>query len=527
MLAAVDVLSAQARSRKGDKDIDRVDDDGDAIRITTLFKAKGLESPVVCVMHATRGTDQFNLVVDHLARTVIVKVGTLVPAGWDALKDAEHEAAEAERRRWMYVAATRARDQLVVCRTLTSSARSTLLDLDIAPHGLPDADAVPAHDGLWSPSTAPSVLVRVRHALTLRARLQASTTCAVAGLDARVDALLTQPAGVGDVVGDAWQRGERAAITAAQRGAVRWRAASAARASSSAASSSAASSSAASSSAASSPAAPVMGAGLAFGARVGLVVHAVMERLDLSQAIVDLVPVAHALATQLAAQASLSKADADVAVAVVTRILANPKLALARSAPERWHEVPFTFMSGSGVVAGTIDLCFPLDAQRRRWAVFDWKSTAPPPGSPQRARYEAQLAQYAKALLKNVGDIVVEVAEIVGPHHELGPVTTIDEQLAEVPERWRAAVTAVVARGAPLPDVGVDLEEDLAAVAELAWLEQKVAVGIEVDATILVALQARGWRVFAELSELAAALGVAAVSDGNVDSDDDSGDMQE
>ena len=88
-------------------------------------------------------------------------------------------------------------------------------------------------------------------------------------------------------------------------------------------------------------------------------------------------------------------------------------------------------------------------------------------------------------------------------------------------------MTAVVARGAPLPDVGVDLEEDLAAVAELAWLEQKVAVGIEVDATILVALQARGWRVFAELSELAAALGVAAVSDGNVDSDDDSGDMQE
>src|SRR5262249_41232518 len=51
----------------GEKDIDRIDDDGHAIRITSLFKAKGLEAPVVVFLHPRRTADGGSRGVDHSA----------------------------------------------------------------------------------------------------------------------------------------------------------------------------------------------------------------------------------------------------------------------------------------------------------------------------------------------------------------------------------------------------------------------------------------------------------------------------
>ncbi len=503
-LSVVDELNRQAFDRKGDKDIDRVDDDGDAIRITTLFKAKGLEAPLVVLMRAFRKNDSVDVVVDHQARSIAVRIKTLVPLTWAELLQIEDEATREERRRWMYVAATRARDQVVVCRTTPKQQSKSLLERDISANGLPTTAALPAHDETWHPKGAPpSVSVRVRHAAALQ-RASVSTAT-FPGHDDAIDALLAAPPGGGDVDGDAWAATDRERTRLAERGCVRWRAATSERGTPAA------------------QHAPTHGSTsgmqstLAVGARVGQVVHDVMERLDLSLTAEALSPTAKTLVSQLGARASLLPAEVAAADRVVDRILANPALAMARTAPERWHEVPFTFQAGTGaVVAGTIDLCFPLNAERTQWAVFDWKSSVPAVGSAKRAKYEAQLTQYAKALLRNFGDVDVAVREIVGPHPELGPVTTPDDAVLNTPERWRDAVAALVGAGAAAPSFDFDLEEDLPAIGDVVWVENHVALGVDVDDATRATLVERGWKLCADVNDAAIALGVPlAAEEGN------------
>ncbi|HEY1100803.1 MAG TPA: UvrD-helicase domain-containing protein, partial [Myxococcota bacterium] len=230
-LAVVQALEQQRLSRRGDKDIDRIDDDGDAIRITTLFKAKGLEAPLVFVLHATRNADAVDHIVDHGAGRIAVKIGELVPADWEQKKLVEAEQAQQERQRWMYVAATRARDQLVIVRTTTPGTKkptraSALYDVDIAARGLPSAEALPAHDAVWHADDAGTVAVRVRRVSALSTSVVRAAASTFGAHDAAVDALLAAPRATGgDVDGIAWSDRRAAQLKQAQRGCVRWRAA--------------------------------------------------------------------------------------------------------------------------------------------------------------------------------------------------------------------------------------------------------------------------------------------------------------
>jgi ATP-dependent exoDNAse (exonuclease V) beta subunit len=495
--AAVEELRRQERAVK-DKDIARIDKDGDAVRITSLFKAKGLEAPLVFVLLAARKTFSTPCLVDHASQTVALKIGELVPPGWKERAEQEKMHEEAERRRFMYVAATRARDQLVVCRphiervptkdenvTREKLRANDLLKPDIHPRGLPPCDEV-THGEMFTlgdtGSAADAPTVRMLRAEELPPAPASDET--FPHRDAEVDAWLapsSAPSSLGDPDGDLWLAQRRNATRAATRGCVRWRQASG------------------------EPGETGWKPGTTVdeapreervGARGGRVIHAVMERLDLAQPHEVCAARADELVRLLGVQAALPEEMIERCAEILLRILKNPLVEKARNAPERWHEVPFTFSPRPGtVISGTIDLAFPLDASRKEWAVFDWKSRVPAPEDKLRARYVEQLGRYADALVRTLGDARVVQQEIVGPYPELGDVGGTDDVFTDLHGALKAPLSDLIARGAPLPNVGADIGEAVVLSAELSWPEHMLAVMPDIKDEEMSALQAQGWTV--------------------------------
>ena len=94
----------------------------DAVRLLTIHAAKGLEFKVVVVADAGRGPassspDEILCLPDGRLGFRVVDPATgarLGASGWEEAKEAEKEAEEAESRRLLYVAMTRAIDRLVI-----------------------------------------------------------------------------------------------------------------------------------------------------------------------------------------------------------------------------------------------------------------------------------------------------------------------------------------------------------------------------------------------------------------------------
>jgi len=99
----------------------------DAVRLSTVHGAKGLQAPVVFLADPRRDRDKPPRV--WIDRTGLAAAGhwrvlretdgfgvveLAEPAGWDAMEESECAFAEAEKARLLYVAATRAREMLVV-----------------------------------------------------------------------------------------------------------------------------------------------------------------------------------------------------------------------------------------------------------------------------------------------------------------------------------------------------------------------------------------------------------------------------
>ena len=90
--------------------------DDDAIRIMTVHAAKGLEFPVVALtgLDAPRGKVGGRVLWPSPGERPELQLGAHATAGWQGARDHEKRMAVAESDRLLYVAATRARDHLLL-----------------------------------------------------------------------------------------------------------------------------------------------------------------------------------------------------------------------------------------------------------------------------------------------------------------------------------------------------------------------------------------------------------------------------
>ena len=127
--------------------------DDDAVRIMTMHAAKGLEFPIVILLGLNQDISNrnANVLFDAAGGPAHINMGGrngLETPGYAALRDQEKAHAEAELIRLAYVAATRARDHLLVSlyhgadsRTGSKSLAAEIAAIQDLPHVLTTVDA--------------------------------------------------------------------------------------------------------------------------------------------------------------------------------------------------------------------------------------------------------------------------------------------------------------------------------------------------------------------------------------------------
>ena len=127
--------------------------ESDYVRIMNLHKAKGLEAPVVFLANPAKNASHTPAV--HICRTDGTPRGFFVienmrgyarevlgqPVGWDAHCETEQQYLSAEENRLLYVAATRARDMLVVSTYEGKPEISPWGPFDVFLDDVPELDA--------------------------------------------------------------------------------------------------------------------------------------------------------------------------------------------------------------------------------------------------------------------------------------------------------------------------------------------------------------------------------------------------
>ena len=125
----VDWIERQAQEGARMVEVPVPETDEDAIRIMTMHASKGLEFPITVLSGlGSRNANRSNTTYfDRILELIEVRVGSsdtglFATAGYDSAREHDHGADAAEDVRLMYVAATRARDHLILSLFRTGSA---------------------------------------------------------------------------------------------------------------------------------------------------------------------------------------------------------------------------------------------------------------------------------------------------------------------------------------------------------------------------------------------------------------------
>ena len=391
-----------------------VEEGTEGVRMMTVHRAKGLEFPVVILadMTARATPTEPQRHVDPMRRLCVMRLAGCAPPELLEQSAAELGREQEEAVRVLYVAATRARDLLVVPAVGDARQEGWLQALDravhpLAPRGVVPESSHPAGCPAFGDDSVPgrpaSVLRPAESVAPGLHRPEAGTHTVVwwdpAALTLGVEEsvglrqqklLQVDQQGVraedGMRAHDAWQAerrrvrsdGEKRSqhvVTATEYA-----------------------------TAGGEPADDVdvervEGGGIRpHGKRFGILVHAVMATVDLDadRAVVE-------AATALQARLKGAPADeASAAVDVVVRALAHPLVRRAARATQLRREVPVTVRQDDGaLVEGVADAAFYEASPRPSWTVVDWKTDLEITG--RLDEYRRQVGLYAAAIARATG----------------------------------------------------------------------------------------------------------------------------
>jgi ATP-dependent helicase/nuclease subunit A len=375
--AVVGFLQEEAQAGREEGDSPVGEQAGAQVEVLTVHKAKGLEYPIVIVADLLSDRPPASdVVVRHATGEGWLKIGGFEPQGWDAAKADEKRQQEAEERRLLYVALTRARDHLVIpCfpdkrreAWLDDAIKGFAIDDREPPYGARATTLRP--DG--TNGAAEVTWIDTRE-LDLGGEATPSTraTSVLDGTDADAQSALAQE--------QAWEADRKTRRKAARQVSLRVGAASQFEL------------------AADSFHLPAA-APAARSASFGRLVHALLAQPTKANA--DLSTAARALAAQF----GLGEQDATAAADLASRARTIPEIAAAETADLVYRELPFAVPIGEGVLAtGRIDLAY---RQAGEWTVIDFKTADLHDGVAAIQAHGAQLEVYSQALGTITGEPV-------------------------------------------------------------------------------------------------------------------------
>jgi ATP-dependent exoDNAse (exonuclease V) beta subunit len=385
--------------------------DEDAVRLLTVHGAKGLESPVVILSGLGAGprrADSVQVVPDYLGSRLDVHCGKFETSGWDA--GLERELQEAEVLRLLYVAATRAREHLVLslfrkagdaCHAAHIQEvldgqtalgwRSLDLQFDRDQREC-SADGHASKQNGWFDEAALEHQWLAERSSELE-RFGGERVATPSGLSAA-------RSGSGDQAGARSSRSRQAASS------------------------------------------------------LGLAVHAVLQRVDLDT-LSDLDELARSIASQYQVDPSRVSAYARRAA------LSGPVRAAIESR-RYWREAPVAVTIGEAVIEGTIDLLYECDDDTL--GVVDYKTddVSSKDMTQHAERYELQGGAYALAVQAVTGRPVSRIEFVFAAVHEGGVIDYAGEAVDGLADRAaQAARTGKLANLIPASDDEGQIELEL------------------------------------------------------------------